>query len=447
MAQSNGGGVGSSVAKMPSSMGYILTNETFERFSYYGLVAILPIVMTRYLLDSAGNATPMTDDSAKEYIHLFTAAVYFFPFVGTLLCDLWLGTFRTVVTFSALYCLGFLALMVDSTAVGLTVGLSIIAVCCGIIKPCVTANVGDQFDSRNQHLLSKAYNWFYLSINVGSFVSMFIAQRILDGAGRRVVFGLFLVVMAAATIAFYLGKSRFVRVPVRGGEFFRQTFGREGLSIMGRLSILFVFVAVFWSLYYQTMSAWVLQAKSMNLHWLGRTWKESEMTAVNPVLILVMIPIFNLWIYPAMDKVFRMTPLRKMGIGFFVAAVSFLVSAWIEARITAGGAPSIGWQVLGYLMITASEVMVSIPVIEFSYTQAPPRMKSLAQTINLVSTTLGNLFTAWVNNFIQAEDGTRRYLLGADYYLFFFWVMAGAAVIYIGVAMAYKEKTYVREAA
>lgn len=446
MTESTNGGTQTAGGKMPRSIGYILTNEASERFSYYGLTAILPIVTTRYLFDSAGNATPMTDEQSKYTIHLFTAAVYFFPFVGTLLCDLWLGTFRTVVTFSALYCLGFLALMADSTLSGLIIGLSVIAVCCGVIKPCVSANVGDQFDSRNHHLLSKAYNWFYLSINIGSFVSMFIAQRILDGAGRRVVFGVLLMVMAVATIAFYLGKSRFVRVPVRGAEFFRQTFSREGLAILARLSIIFVFVAVFWSLYYQTVSAWVLQAKSMNLRWLGHTWKESEMTAVNPALILVMIPLFNLWIYPTVNKIYRMTPLRKIGIGLFLAAVSFLVSAWLEARIAAGGAPSVGWQVLGYVIITASEIMVSITVIEFSYTQAPPRMKSLAQTLNLVSTTLGNLFTAWVNYFIQGENGTRRFLQGADYYMFFFWVMVGASVVYIGVATLYKEKTYIREA-
>ena len=216
---------------------------------------------------------------------------------------------------------------------------------------------------------------------------------------------------------------------------------------MLRQGLIYLFVAVFWSLYLQTTSAWVLQAKDMNLHWLGFTWEQSQVTAVNSALILIMIPLFSLWIYPAMDKIWRMTPLRKVTVGMFVTALSFLVSAWIEAQIGHKALPSIGWQVVAYVIITAGEILVSITVIEFAYTQAPPRMKSLVQSINLAAVAVGSLFTAAVNLVIQNPDGSRKYLFGADYYMFFFWVMMATAVVFIFVATAYKEKTYIREAA
>jgi POT family proton-dependent oligopeptide transporter len=447
MAEPSNGGTGAPGGKMPAGIGYILVNEASERLSYYGLKAILTVVMTKYLLDSSGKSACMTVDQAKFWDHIFQAAVYIFPFVGSLVADMWLGTIRTILLFSGIYCVGLLCLAVDGTQVGLFSGLFLIALGCGVIKPCVSANVGDQFDSRNQHQLSKVYNWFYFSINVGACLSMFFSEPILDKYGTRIVFGILFGFMVLATAAFYLGKDKFVRVPAGGAHFLRETFSPEGVGVMLRQGLIYLFVAVFWSLYLQTTSAWVLQAKDMNLLWLGYQWKQSQVTAVNSVLILIMIPLFNFWIYPAMDKIYKMTSLRKITVGMFLTALSFLVSAWIERRIQAGLQPSIGWQVLAYVIITAGEILVSITVIEFAYTQAPPRMKSLVQSINLLAVAVGSLFTAAVNLVIQNPDGTRKYLMGADYYTFFFWVMLATSVVFIFVATMYKEKTYIREAA
>ena len=87
--------------------------------------------------------------------------------------------------------------------------------------------------------------------------------------------------------------------------------------------------------------------------------------------------------------------------------------------------------------------MVSITVLEFSYTQAPKKMKSLVMATNLMSVFLGNIFVMVVNIFIQNEDGTSK-LVGPDYYLFFAGCMFVTAVLFIPVAMRYKEKTYIQ---
>ena len=113
-------------------------------------------------------------------------------------------------------------------------------------------------------------------------------------------------------------------------------------------------------------------------------------------------------------------------------------------RIDAGATPTILWQVLAYTLITAGEVFVSITCLEFSYTQAPPKMKSLIMAFFLLSVSLGNLFTAAVNFLILNEDGTSK-LSGAHYYLFFAGCMLGTAILFIPVAMAYKEKTYTQD--
>ena len=236
-----------------------------------------------------------------------------------------------------------------------------------------------------------------------------------------------------------MGRRKFIHVPPGGVAFVKETFSGEGLKAIRKLVIIIIFIAMFWSLFDQTGSAWVLQAEKMNRHWLGHDWLSSQIQAVNPLLIMVMIPIFTYLIYPAINKVFKLTPLRKISIGFFLATASFAVPAMIEVWLTAGAVPSIGWQVVAYVILTAAEVMVSITALEFFYTQAPRKMKSFIMALFMMSVSLGNAFTAGVNYFIQNEDSTSK-LAGASYYWFFTAAMLVTAVVFIAVAMRYQEK-------
>ena len=149
-------------------------------------------------------------------------------------------------------------------------------------------------------------------------------------------------------------------------------------------------------------------------------------------------------IYPAISKIFPLSSLRKIGIGMFVIAFAFVITALIETRITAGERPSIAWLLLAYVFLTSAEVMVSITGLEFSYTQAPVKMKSFIMSIFLLSTSLGNAFTALVNTVIQNPDGTSK-LAGANYFWFFATLMAATAVAFIFVARTYKPKTYIQD--
>ncbi|GAI22934.1 unnamed protein product, partial [marine sediment metagenome] len=208
--------------------------------------------------------------------------------------------------------------------------------------------------------------------------------------------------------------------------------------------IIYVFVAMFWALFDQIDSAWVLQAEKMNRYWLGHEWLSAQIVAVNPLMIMVLIPVFSYVIYPAINKIFALTALRKISIGLFVAGLAFVVTALIETRITAGARPSVGWLVLAYLILTAAEVMVSITCLEFSYTQAPKKMKSLIMAVFFLSITLGNVFTALVNTFVRNEDGTSK-LAGASYFWFFAMMMTITAVVFIFVVRGYREKSYIQD--
>ena len=438
-------------AEMPKGIPFIVSNEAAERFSFYGMKGILVVFMTKYMMDASGNADFMTEDQAKAWYHTFTSAVYFFPLLGAIIADAFLGKYRTILFLSIVYCAGHAALALDETRLGLGIGLTLIAIGSGGIKPCVSAHVGDQFGKTNAHLLEKVFGWFYFAINFGAFLSTIATPWLLANYGPHVAFGVPGGLMLLATIFFWMGRNVFIHIPPGGTAFLKETFSLEGIGSIAKLFIIYAFVAMFWALFDQTGSAWVLQAEKMDRNFLGFEWLSSQIQAINPLMIMFFIPLFNGvkmigWpgLYPIANRFVRLTPLRKIGLGFFVTVPAFLIPAWIEMQIEAGVTVNIAWQLFAYAVITGAEVLVSITCLEFSYTQAPKKMKSLVMAAFLLSVSLGNVFVSAVNFFIQNDDGSSK-LAGPDYYLFFAGAMAVTAVLFIPVAKFYKEKTYIQD--
>lgn len=429
---------------MPPGIPFIIGNELAERFSFYGMRAILYLFMTTALVTHEGAADLMSEAKAKEWTHLFIAGVYFTPLLGALLADLWLGKYRTIIALSLVYCLGHLALALDNTRSGLVVGLTLIAIGAGGIKPCVSAHVGDQFARTNASLLSKAFNWFYLAINFGAVISQLLTPKLLEWYGPHVAFGVPGVLMFAATIVFWMGRNTFAHVPADRSRFLSDLMDPKFLRALAGLIPLFMLIAAFWSIFDQSSSAWVEQAKKMDLNVLGFTLNPAQLQAINPFFILTLIPLFTLVIYPQVSRFMDFTPLRRIGVGFMLTLATIYVSGWIEQQISAGFKPSIGWQVLSYLLITSAEILISITALEFSYTQAPPRLKSLVMSLDLMSVALGNFFTARVNAYIE-KVGALANLDGAHYWWFFLKVTAATTILFFVVAILYKGQTYLQD--
>ena len=402
---------------LPGGIPFIIGNEAAERFSFYGMKGILVMFMTGYLLALANdpNGIPIADSKAMEDYHLFTSAVYFTPFLGAIIADIFLGKYLTIMLLSVVYCIGhgILALM-GAQFMGMeqaldpytfmVIGLVVIAFGSGGIKPCVSAHVGDQFGDSNSHWLEKVFQWFYLSINLGAAIASLLTPWLMKWYGPHWAFGVPGVLMAIATVVFWMGRHRFVHVPAGGIEFIRELFSREGITALLKLAIIYAFVAVFWALFDQTGSSWVLQADNMDRKWLGVQWLGPQLQFINPVMILILVPLTGFVIYPLINRVFTLTPLRKICIGLFMMVPGFAIISVAQQWIDAGETPSIGWQVLGYAILTTSEVMVSITALEFSYTQAPRKIKSFVMATFLASVTLGNLFTAYVMGSISIDQ-------------------------------------------
>jgi POT family proton-dependent oligopeptide transporter len=466
------------ISTMPPGVPYIVGNEAAERFSYYGMNSILVVFMTKYLTDKMGHLSLMSPENADAWYHTFVSALYFLPIFGAVLADAVFGKFWVVFWISIVYCAGHATLALIGSPVAhaieprylLAIGLLLIAIGAGGIKPCVSTNVGDQFGESNKHLLTRVFNWFYFSINAGSFISTLLIPWLLepytaDPAGAiaklppsivsflesprlhspDVAFGLPGIFMAIATIIFWMGRKKFVHIPPVGlRAYAREVFNREtGKTILNVLMPV-PFVMIFWALWQQNFSSWIVQAGKMDRHLFGIEWLSSQIQTVNPVFILIMLPVFSYWLYPFVEKFVRLTPLRKIGAGLFVTAASFVIVAMIQTRIDAGARPNIIWQVWAFVVLTAGETLVSPTHLEFSYTQGPVKLKSLIMCTYLLAVSLGNQFTAVVNFAIQNRDGTVK-LQGSSYFMFFVWVMLGTAVLFAIVTPFYKGRTYLQD--
>jgi len=392
---------------MPGGIPYIISNEAAERFSFYGMKAALAIFLANYLGVLGGEN--LSESKATSYVSYFNGAVYLTPLFGALIADTFFGKYRTIVTLSIVYCLGHLCLAfmgVGGIVQGwLLAGLGMIAIGAGGIKPCVSAHVGDQFGKENQNLLPKIFNIFYFSINAGAVISNLSIPWVLKWYGPHWAFGIPGVLMAIATICFWMGRRKFIHVPAQGTSFLKEVFSKEGLIVTGKLMLLFyIFVSMFWCLFDQTATTLVFQAEKMDLNILGIELLPSQIQAFNPFLILVLIPLFTFVIYPKVGALVKLTPLRKIGAGFFLMVLSFAIISWAQEAIDRGETPSVAWQLLAYLIFTTAEILISIVCLEFAYTQAMPKMKSFIMSLYLLSVFVGNAMTGLINDYIRIPE-------------------------------------------
>ena len=508
-------------ARFPRQIPFIIGNEGCERFSFYGMRNILvQFLITSTLLQHVMAA----DDralAAKDLMHSFMIGVYFFPLLGGWLADRFFGKYNTILWFSLIYCLGqaCLALFVDNRT-GFFVGLGLIALGSGGIKPLVASFVGDQFDQSNKHLAKIVFDGFYWIINFGSLFASLLMPIFLKQLGPAVAFGIPGLLMFIATMVFWLGRKHYVMVPPVGDsdpDAFSKVIrtallthapgkGRPGLTLAGigvvlavvflacgilgliptlgfvicaclalvsivggvgggawlqlerargrhadvavdgvrsvlRVLVIFALVTPFHSLFDQKASTWVIQGNAMvKPEW----FVAAQMQALNPALVMILIPFNNLVLYPMLRRMgWEPTALRRMTAGIAFSGLAWIVIGGIQVAMDAGNAMSIVWQVLPYALLTFGEVLVSATGLEFAYSQAPASMKGVVMSFWNLTTTIGNLWVLLSNAAVRNDFVTGHIadtgLSEAAFLMFFFAGFALVAALIFGwVARGYR---------
>ena len=463
---------------MPKAVPFIIGSEIAERFSFYGLRSIMVTYMAVTFFNPTLNPllTAEADAKANEMSHLFVTLAYFMPLVGAIMADWFFGKYRVILLVSILYTFGHFILSVsDSNYTIFSTGLIVIACCAGGIKSCVSANVGDQFDKSNEHLLSKVYGWFYMSINLGGTLAPLFIPLLKKYYGPGIAFGVPGILMAIATVTFWLGRKKYKRVPPAGikkENFFTITlyallklFSRkpgqkvweavgekysaksiDGIKAVYRVLAVFAFTPIFWALWDQNLSEWVLQATRLDLTLVG-DFKilPEQINFINPLFLVLLIPVFTSFIFPFLEKKgIKASPLRKIGAGLVVIGFSFLIIALLQEKIDGGGKPSVWWQILAYILLAASEILVSVTCLEYAYTHSPKSMKSTMSALYLLGISVGNLLVGLINGNIVSK-GFFSQFTGAKYYWLFIGILAVSIVLFMLIAKSLPEKSYVGE--
>nr|WP_067057197.1 MFS transporter [Mucilaginibacter sp. L294] len=469
-------------SRFPSSVPFIIGNEAAERFSFYGMRSVLTLFLVKQFFNPTGDValTDQANAHANKLHHLFVMVAYALPFIGGMVADWFTGKYKLILYVSIIYCIGHLMLATfDGGLGGFELGLLVVAIGAGGIKSCVSANVGDQFDATNQDLLSKVYGWFYFSINAGSMISTVAIPWTYEHFGPKWAFGIPGLLMALATIIFFSGRKKYVKVPPQGVnrnnlvfitwyaithlskrkpgqsllDIAKESYDPErveGVKAVYRVMAVFFFALAFWAVWDQCLSEWTLYAEKMdrviNLGFTKFTVYPGQLSTFNTIFLLLFIPLFNYLIYPWLDKRgLKTTPLRRLGTGLVLTALAFVVIGVIHTSLDHGGSPSIWWQVLAFMILSAAEVLVSITGLEYAYTHSPKSMKSTMTGIWFLVVSFGNLITAVVNGLIENGGWWARNLKGANYEWFFVAFICVFIVLFLIISPRLKERNYITD--
>ncbi|XP_049520580.1 peptide transporter family 1-like isoform X2 [Dermacentor silvarum] len=360
----------------PKAVFFIIGNEFCERFSYYGMRTILTLFLINVLM--------FEEHTAKSVYHGFVMACYFSPVLGAMIADSYLGKFRTIFYISIVYAIGNITLAVSAVPalVGHTwipmIGLAVIAFGTGGIKPCVSAFGGDQFMPGQERQLEQFFSLFYLSINAGSLLSTFITPilRVQRCLGQMfcfpLAFGVPAALMVLALVFFMVGKPLYRIVPPAGNVVVRvlQCIWKSLIAdIKDVLHVLVLYapLPVFWALFDQQGSQWTLQANKMDGEILGYQVLPDQMQLVNPLLILVLVPVFSYGVYPMFNRCNLLNrPLQKITVGGVAAAAAFAVAGCVDMALESGAeAPSpAGFTRVAFVNTLPCPVQVSGPQLE-----------------------------------------------------------------------------------
>ncbi|CAG7786494.1 unnamed protein product [Allacma fusca] len=357
----------------PKSVFFIVSNEFCERFSYYGMKAVLTLFLKK--------ALEFTEDEATEIYHAFGMLCYFTPVFGAMIADSFLGKFRTIFYLSVVYALGNIVLSVAATPplnngssptpISM-IGLLLIAIGTGGIKPCVSAFGGDQFVLPQQALqLATFFSIFYFSINAGSLISTFITPimrktQCFDSDCYTLAFSVPAVLMVVSLLVFLAGKRYYKVKPPEGNivskvvkcishaisrsksgseekrehwlDYADDVYDRkliDDIKVLLRILVLYLPLPVFWALFDQQGSTWTFQATRMDGYMFGGwTLLPDQMQIVNPLLILLLIPVFDQIIYPCLTKIGVLKkPLQRLTCGLLLAGIAFVISGLLELHL------------------------------------------------------------------------------------------------------------------
>ena len=403
----------------PKGLTFLFTTEMWERFSYYGMRALLVLYMTKYLLipEHSGNVLglaglkhgleavfgPLDVQPFSSQIYgLYTALVYLTPVFGGLLADRVLGQRRTVIIGAILMAIGHFLMAVEPLFL---FALAALILGNGAFKPNISTQVGGLYPPGDRRR-DRAYSIFYVGINVGAFLAPLVCGTLGEEAGWHYGF-------AAAGVGMLIGLAIYLyAMPLlppdelqkaRAAHVEKRPLDRGEWRAVAALLVLFVPNTLFWATYEQAGNTVALWAdantdRAINLFfWAGEiptTWFQ----AFNPFMIFAFTPfVVALWTRQAARGTEPST-ISKMALGCLGVAAANLIMA-LAAFQAGGGKASWLWLFCFFVVLTIGELYLSPVGLSFVTKLAPARLLSMLMGVWLASSFTGGFLAGWLGSF------------------------------------------------
>ncbi|XP_055311401.1 peptide transporter family 1-like isoform X2 [Sitodiplosis mosellana] len=409
--------------RYPKAVIFVLLSKLLESFVANGVRT----VFVTYL----HNSLNFSQESATNYFHIFNFFGQLCPIFGAIVADNYLGNVKTIFYLFFLYATGWIAMSIltfplslaSATSIPLIItALIVIAIGNGSIRACVTSLGGAQFVlPRQSRDLDRYFSHYYFVYTLGILLSKIIPPEIEKRThcfGKTecysAVFGSLGVVFLAAWLVFllvfgciYAGvkhKLKNVRhhTWIDGTKDQYTTRFIEDVCTVLKVLKLFIPLPMYWALYAQIDSTWTFQSSQMNTTVFGYPIASDEAKAAAPFLLLILIPIWEK-LNPLIRAInIEISPLKSMAMGGLSAALSFFCAAILQLYIeshtsTDNSRLSIFWQIPQFLLLMFGEVWLSIPGLNFSFTQSPPSMRSVMMAAWFCNNAFGNLIVILIN--------------------------------------------------
>ncbi|PNT78045.1 hypothetical protein BRADI_1g72910v3 [Brachypodium distachyon] len=470
---------------------FILGAEVSEGICFFGVQKNLVTFLTSVLHES-------NVDAARS-VSTWTGTCFFTPLIGAFLADTYLGRYLTVVTFLSVYVVGLLVMTfsaslpllmpssysIDIQHVVVYLGLYLVALGTGGIKPCASSFGADQFDSADpveQVAKGSFFNWYYFLINIGSVLSATLLVWVQDNIGWGVGFGILMVLMVFGLTVFvtalhgvpslagancktehtnqfrFFDKAAIVLPPLDGKGSSVMSPWRlctvsqvEELKTLLRLCPVWASLLFFFAVTGQMTSTLIEQGMAMDNRVGGFTVPPASLSTFDIITVVALIPLYDVFLVPlarrATGKNRGISQLQRIGTGLALSAAAMAYSALVETRRLAAAAGadqsaaavaaplSIMWQAPSYIVLGAAEVFASIGALEFFYDESPESMKSLGAALAQLAIAGGSYLNSALLGVVAsatARGGAPGWIpddLNQGHLDYFFWMMAGLSVL------------------
>ena len=427
----------------PRGLAFLFTTEMWERFSYYGMRALLVLYMTKYVLVPAysGNVVGLSgfrsaletvfgpldvQPLASQIYGFYTALVYLTPIFGGLLADRLLGQRRMVVLGATLMAIGHFLMAIEQM---LLFALLALILGNGAFKPNISTQVGWLYPP-GDHRRDRAYSIFYVGINIGAFLAPLVCGTLGEKAGWHYGF-------AAAGVGMLIGLSIYLyAMPLlpadalqkaRAGHAERQPLNRDEWRGITAILALFIPTALFWATYEQggnTIVLWADANTDRTIDFLGITAEipTTWFQAFNPFMIFAFTPfVVALWTRQA-AKGSEPSTVAKMSFGCLGVALSYLIMA-AAAWHAGAGKSSWLWLFAYFVILTIGELYLSPVGLSLVTKIAPVRMLSMMMGVWLATSFIGGFLAGWLGTFWSRMEKPAFFLMIAAIAAF-----AGAAI-------------------